>query len=170
LDKAANKISVQDIVQLKSLSKPPDKIKQISDALLHVFGYKNKEWLDYKKMTSNPVDFVNKIKNFDKAYLDRLMRFPKEKSEIESIELFEIKKASMSAFNLCSWIKSLYLYAELMEKSKNDLEDFEKMVNQATVVKDERDSFTKMTDMVTEFVQRQMKSMYRLQEVWIPEK
>ena len=121
-------------------------------------------------MTGNPVDFVNKIKNFDKAYLDRLMRFPKEKSEIESIELFKIKKASMSAFNLCSWIKSLYLYAELMEKSKNDLEDFEKMVNQATVVKDERDSFTKMTDMVTEFVQRQMKSMYRLQEVWIPEK
>jgi len=58
LDKTANSISVQDIVQLKSLAKPALKIKQIGDALLHIFGSKKREWLEFKFLTGNPVAFV----------------------------------------------------------------------------------------------------------------
>lgn len=122
LDKAkaaAEKVDKSSLQELKALGKPPSGIEEVIQCV-SVFMYgsfsfskKKGKWIACQKLMSNP-DFVKNMKNFDPRAItqDSYDRVCAIMSANENLTPDEMKKKSLAAAGMMTWVVAMKAFAE----------------------------------------------------------
>ncbi len=122
---ALNSISSKDINSMKSLRKPPDVIKRIMDCVLILYHspISKINWHEVKDNMVIMASYEESLKLMnDLSFLQKLLTFPKEEINDETVELLQpyfrsvdfnyssAKKASGNVAGLCNWAEAMCKY------------------------------------------------------------
>jgi len=148
---ALNSITQKDIVGLKALKNPPDVVKRIFDCVLllrYMSVLEKVTWQDVKGAMVLLGNYEAAVRMMgDMAFLDKLVNFPKEQINDETVELLEpyfaapdfnydsAKKASGNVAGLCNWAEAMCTYhnvAKVVEPKIATLREAEAELKVAT--------------------------------------
>ena len=116
------------IIELKSMSKPPQGVELVTKACLMMIENENRnfKWERAKKMMANVEKFLEALKSYDADNME-----PKLIEKLEPIiqnPLFthsNMEKKSSAAANLCDWVCNIYKYNRIYIKVKPLMERLE---------------------------------------------
>ena len=122
---ALNSITPKDINSLKALRNPPDVIKRIMDCVLILRHMRvaRASWHEVKGLMVLEASYPEALKMMsDMGFLQKLLNFPKEEMNDETVELLQpyfrsgdfnydsAKKASGNVAGLCNWAEAMCKY------------------------------------------------------------
>ena len=116
------------IIELKSMSKPPQGVELVTKACLMMIENENRnfKWERAKKMMANVEKFLEALKSYDADNME-----PKLIEKLEPIiqnPLFthsNMEKKSSAAANLCDWVCNIYKYNRIYVKVRPLVERLE---------------------------------------------
>ncbi|GBG27447.1 Dynein heavy chain 17, axonemal [Hondaea fermentalgiana] len=119
--KAVDCLDKKALTELKSLSKPPAGVDEVTKACLMMIEgeFKNFKWDRAKKMMSNIDQFLNALKDFDAQNMDETL--VSKLQPIVEMPIFtydQMVKKSFAAANLCNWVTNIYRYNRIYVKVK----------------------------------------------------
>lgn len=112
-------LTKEDITNLRSYQKPPQKVVVTTEAVLMLLGEPT-DWRSFQKVAHMPGNFLERLISFDKEKisddtLDKLDDFIEE-NDLSNIEL--IAKTSSPAGNLAKWVNCMDNYAHINQTLK----------------------------------------------------
>jgi len=118
---AVNCLDKKALTELKSLTKPPAGVDQVTKACLMMIEgeFKNFKWERAKKMMSNTDHFLVALKAFDAEYMDENLILKLE--PIVNLPVFnyeQMVRKSFAAANLCNWVSNIFKYNRIYVKVK----------------------------------------------------
>ena len=109
------------LTELKSMSKPPAGVEEVTKACLMMIEkeFKNFKWDRAKKMMSNIEQFLSSLKQFDAENMDESLITKLEPIVSKPGFNYEsMTKKSIAAANLCNWVLNIYKYNRIYVKVK----------------------------------------------------
>ncbi|CAK9104463.1 Dynein axonemal heavy chain 17 (Axonemal beta dynein heavy chain 17) (Axonemal dynein heavy chain-like protein 1) (Ciliary dynein heavy chain 17) (Ciliary dynein heavy chain-like protein 1) (Dynein axonemal light chain 2) [Durusdinium trenchii] len=119
--KAVDCLDKKALTELKSLSKPPAGVDEVTKACLMMIEgeFKNFKWDRAKKMMANTDHFLNALKGFDAENMpDNLIAKLEPIVENAGFNYEQMVKKSFAAANLCNWVINIYRYNRIYVKVK----------------------------------------------------
>merc|ERR1719326_2809005 len=109
---ALEKLDKKSIAEVKAYAKPPDMVMKTMSAVMTVMDT-TPSWAQ-AKTELNDVNFLQRIKNFDKdnisnAVLKKVEKYTKDPTFTPKL----VEKVSMAAGALCQWVHAMKIYAEV---------------------------------------------------------
>ena len=103
-------VKKSDVVELKSLHKPPQPVIEIASAAMITLGHKDTSWQEIKKALLSS-SFLKPFKEFDPSTIDDAM-LKKLKPYAENEELAPDKagKYSKACVSMATWVRAVYEY------------------------------------------------------------
>ena len=112
-DDAINSITRNQIAELKSLSNPPEAVKQVTYALLVLFDSESLDWISAKKFISNP-SFKSMLTNFDKENVsDYTINKVDEYASLDFFQPNNVAKVNMAAAQIAHWIMCVVEFVKM---------------------------------------------------------
>ncbi len=118
---AVDCLSKAALTELKSMSKPPPGVEDVTKAVLMMIEgeYKNFKWDRAKKMMSNVEQFLQSLKTFDAENMgDNLIAKLEPICNKPTFTYEAMQKKSFAAANLCNWVTNIYKYNRIFVKVK----------------------------------------------------
>lgn len=115
---AVGGIKPENLVEIRSLTAPPEAIADVLAAVLMMLGVQDLSWLSMKKFLSNR-GVKEEIMNFDTKRLngelrDKVGKLVKKKST--SFDSANIQRVSVAAAPMAAWVKANIKYSIVLEK------------------------------------------------------
>jgi len=112
---ALDTLNKADITEMKAYSSPAEEIVMVISAVCLLNG-KKENWDEGKKMMSNPNEFIDMLKNYDKDNIkDSLLKKLRKYTENPKFEPENIGKKSGAAKSICMWAKAIDNYSAVMK-------------------------------------------------------
>ncbi|KAE9139210.1 Dynein heavy chain 6, axonemal [Phytophthora fragariae] len=124
--KALDSLSKNDITEVKSFAKPPEAVETVMNAVCLLFNEKQ-SWDSAKKILGD-VNFLDKLKNFDKDNIPAatLKKLSKAVSE-PGMAVEVVSKVSKAATSLCMWVHAMDVYSKVAKEVGPKKENLERM-------------------------------------------
>ena len=102
----------------------------VMSAVMTVLGKPNLDWASIQKEMSDP-KFLNKFIEFDKDNVpDRTLQAVKAYTDKEDFLPQIVKQKSVAAAAMCSWVRALVKYSELLAIIRPKIEEKERLQQQ----------------------------------------
>lgn len=156
--KAVDCLDKKALTELKSLTKPPAGVDEVTKACLMMIEgeFKNFKWDRAKKMMANIDQFQSALKEFDAQNMDEgLVARLQPIVELPIFTYDQMVKKSFAAANLCNWVTNIYRYNRIYVKVKPLMDKLEE------AKRDKADAETELAE-----VQRVVREVeYRLDDL-----
>ena len=113
---SVSQISRNDLTELMSFKSPPEAVEHVMTAVMRMFGETESSWNAMKAFLKSGV--LDQVLNFDPKNVTPEIRRDVEKvisKHSSSFEDANIKRASMVAYPLSSWVKALLKFSKVLE-------------------------------------------------------
>ena len=108
--KALNGLTKNDVMEIKSFSKPPQLIKTVMEAVCVMKGVKP-DWVNSKKQLSDS-KFLGSLIDYDKdSIMESTLKKLKKYTDMEDFNPEKVGKVSSAAKGLCMWCCAMAVYA-----------------------------------------------------------
>merc|ERR1719253_1719997 len=158
---ALEKLDKKSIAEVKVYAKPPELVMKTMNAVMTVMD-KTPTWA-VAKNELNDVNFLNRLKNFDKDHMSNTTLKKIEKyTKDDFFQPKEVTKVSKAAGALCQWVHAMKMYGDIFRevepkrlKLKREEEKLEKKLKE----KDEaEDKLKQVLDWVNELSRQHQES------------
>jgi hypothetical protein len=115
-DVAINSVKKGELIELKSLKRPPEPVLKTFEALCVLMGEPRTWSAATKLMVVGKGGLVERLKAFDKDNVDEAtLEAMKELLKEEIVEVGTVRKASSAAAGVCLWCHAITNYAEMID-------------------------------------------------------
>jgi len=112
---ALDTLNKADITEMKAYSSPAEEIVLVISAVCLLVG-KKENWDEGKKLMSNPNEFIETLKTYDKDNIkESLLKKLKKYTGDARFEPGNIGKKSGAAKSICMWARAIDNYAAVMK-------------------------------------------------------
>jgi dynein heavy chain len=173
---ALNSITAKDITALKSLRKPPDVIKRIMDCVLILshMPISATSWHEVKGLMVLESSYGEALKMMsDMGFLQKLLSFPKEEINDETVELLQpyfrsddfnyqsARKASGNVAGLCNWAEAMCKYHMVARDVEPKIVRLKESERELEIAKKEQESAEEDLDKVESSLQTLQERLQR---------